>query len=116
MAEQNINIGNLTSGAAAIGSGNATNTGPTHIRVFTQQKIEAVRAELAKLEAALHASEVDPVEKQRLLSHVQDAKDAPSPSKIRNVIELIGNLGTLAEAGHALAPYAAALGAFIGIS
>jgi hypothetical protein len=116
VAEQNINIGNLNSGAATIGSGNATNTGPTYIQVLTQQKIEAVRAELAKLEAALHASELDPVEKQRVLFHVQEAKDAPSQGKISNVIELIGHLGTLAEAGHALAPYAVTLGALIGIS
>jgi hypothetical protein len=51
-----------------------------------------------------------------VLSHVQEAKDAPSQGKISNVIELIGHLGTLAEAGRALAPYAVTLGALIGIS
>ena len=87
-----------------------------HIQVLSQQKIEALRAELAKLEAALHASELDPVEKQRVLSRVQEAKDAPSHGTVSNVVELIGHLGTLAEAGRALAPYAVALGALMGIS
>ena len=115
VAEQKINIGNLNAGAAAVGSGNAVNTGPIRIEV-TSERGEEVRAELARLEAALYSCELDPAEKKRALAHVQEAKSDPSPGKVGKVIELIQHIGTLAEVGRELGPYALALGSLLGIS
>lgn len=53
--------------------------------------------------------------KWKALAYVADAKNDPSPSKIGKVVEFIGYLGMLAEAGMALAPYATALGAAVGL-
>jgi hypothetical protein len=114
VAEQNINISSINAGAVAIGGGSASSTGTIHIQVLTQQKIEEVRAELARLEAAVHTADLEPAEKERALTHIQEAKADPSRGKIDRVIELIGRLGQLAEAGRQLAPYALALGAVIG--
>ena len=47
---------------------------------------------------------------------MKEAKEDPSPEKVRKVVEFISHLGSLAEAGTALAPYATALGAGLGLA
>ncbi len=116
VVEKQYNIGNINSGAVALDGSTAVNLGTTNVQSLSQQQIETAQAELAKLEAALHEATGLPEGKRReALSLVADAKADPSPSKIGKVIEVIGHLGTLAEAGTALAPYAATLGSLIGI-
>jgi hypothetical protein len=116
VADQHINISNINAGVVAVGSGSASNEGTVNVQAWTQQKIEAIRGELAKLEAALHASELVPEEKERALAHVREAKIDPSPGKVEKVISLIAHLGTLAEAGQKLAPYATSLLTALGLS
>jgi hypothetical protein len=116
MGNKTINIGNLSAGAVAFDKSTAVNHGETKIQVLSQQQVQIIQSELAKLEGALHADTALPEgEKRKALSYITEAKDDPSPSKVRKVIEFIGHLGTLAEAGMALAPYAAALGSVIGL-
>lgn len=116
VVENQINIGSVNAGAVGIDGSTAINTGTTNVQALSKQQIEAVQSDLAKLEAALHASTALPEDKKReALSYVSDAKADPSPFKVGKVIEFIGHLGTLAEAGTALAPYAAALGSALGM-
>lgn len=116
MGDKTTNIGNVNAGAVAFDNSIATNHGETKIQVLSQQQVQVVQSELAKLEAALHEDTALPEEeKRKALAYVADAKNDPSPSKIGKVVEFIGHLGTLAEAGLALAPYATALGAAVGL-
>ena len=116
MGDKNYTIGNVNAGAVAFDGSSATNSGETKIQVLSQQQVQVIQSELAKLVAALHADTGLPEDKKReALSYVTDAKTDPSPSNVRKVIEFIGHLGTLAEAGTALAPYATALGSAIGL-
>jgi hypothetical protein len=116
MVEKQYNIGSVQGGAVNVGDGTATNYGATSVQVLTSQQVEIAQGELAKLEAALHGSSLGPAEKGQALEYVKSAKDDPSPGKIGKVVEFIGHLGSIAEAGTALAPYATALGAVIGLS
>ncbi|RXF73541.1 hypothetical protein [Hansschlegelia zhihuaiae] len=116
MGDKTTNIGNVNAGAVAFDGSTATNQGETKIQVLSQMQVQQIQSELAKLEAALHAATALPEDKKReALSYVTAAKADPSPSNVGKVIEFIGHLGTLAEAGTALAPYAAALGNAIGL-
>lgn len=115
MVKNQINIGSVQGGAIAVGDGTATNYGTTNVQVLTSQQVETAQAELAKLEGALHDTEMDHEQKSKALAHVKAAKEDPSPGKISKVVEFIGSLGNLAEAGSALAPYVAALGGIIGL-
>lgn len=115
MVKNQWNIGTVTGGAVAVGESEATNYGTTNVQVLSQQQVQTIQSELAKLEAALHESEGLPEDKKKdALTHVAAAKEDPSPSKVGKVIDFIGHLGTLAEAGTALAPYATALGTALG--
>ena len=115
VVKQQYNIGSVTAGAVGFDGSTAINTGTTYVQTLSQQKIEAVQSELAKLEAALHGETALPEgKKQEALAVVSAAKADPSPSKIGKVVEFIGHLGTLAEAGTALAPYAVALATALG--
>lgn len=116
VVKKQYNIGSINAGAVALDGSTAVNLGTTNVQALSQQQIDMAQAELAKLEAVLHDATGLPEDKRReALSHVADAKADPSPSKISKVIEVIGHLGTLAEAGTALAPYAVTLGSLIGI-
>jgi hypothetical protein len=116
MGNKTTNIGNVNAGAVAFDNSTATNHGETKIQVLSQQQVQVIQSELAKLESALHAHTALPEEeKRKALSYVTEAKDDPSASKVKKVIEFIGHLGTLTEAGTALAPYAVALGKAIGL-
>ncbi len=111
MGNKTTNIGNVNAGAVAFDNSTANNHGKIKIQVLSQQQVQVIQSELAKLEAALHAEPALPEkEKLQALSYVTEAKEDPSPSNVSKVIEFIGHLGKLAEAGSALAPYAAALG------
>lgn len=116
LVEKQYNIGNVQGGAVNVGDGIATNSGATYIQVLSSQQIEAAQAELARLEAALHASTLAPEQKSKALEQVQAAQADPSPSKIGSVIQYLGYLGTLVEAGSALQPYAEKLLSIIGAS
>ena len=116
MGDKNYTIGNVNAGAVAFDGSTATNSGETKIQVLSQQQVQVIQSELAKLEAALHADTALPEdEKRKALTYVTEAKDDPSLTKVGKVVEFIDHLGTLAQAGMALAPYAAALGSAVGI-
>lgn len=115
MVEKQYNIGNVNAGAVGFDNSTATNHGAVNVQVLSQQKVELIQSELAKLEAALYDAPGLPEEKKReALTYVSEAKSDPSPSKVGKVVEFIGQLGTLAEAGTALAPYAMALSEALG--
>ncbi|TGD99755.1 hypothetical protein [Methylobacterium nonmethylotrophicum] len=116
MVKNQFNIGSVQGGAVAVGDGAATNYGTTNVQVLSPQKIEQVQGELARLEAAVHGSELNAEQKSTALEHVNAAKADPTPVKIGKVIEYAGHLGTVVEAGKTLAPYAMALGSLIGLS
>lgn len=109
VVEKQYNIGSVQGGAVNVGDGTATNSGATYIQVLSSQQVEAAQAELARLEAALHASTLAPEHKSKALAQVQAAKADPSPSKIGSVIEYLGYLGTVVEVGNTLQPYAEGL-------
>ena len=116
VGNKTFNFGSISAGAVAFDGSKATNSGTTIIQVLSRQQVEAALSELEKLEAALSADSALPEdEKRKALTYLTEAKNDPSPSKIGKVVECIGFLGTLAEAGMALAPYATALGAIIGL-
>lgn len=115
MVEKQYNFGSITAGAMAFDNSEAVNHGTTNVQSLTQQQVQTVVSELAALEAAVHESSLTGEQKQQALTYVSEAKEDPSPSKIGKVIEYIGYLGALAEAGTALAPYAAALTAALGM-
>jgi hypothetical protein len=116
MVEKQYNIGNVSAGAVAFDGSKAVNNATTNVQALTEQQVHTIRLELAKLEAALHDATALPQEQKReALSYVSEAKENPSQSKVGRVIEFIGKLGTIAEAGTALAPYAAALRTALGI-
>lgn len=116
MVGNQYNIGSVNAGAVAFDGSTAVNNGATNVQVLSPQQVETIQSELAKLEAALHDVTGLPEEKTReALAHISKAKEDPSPSKVGKVIDFVGHLGTLAEAGTALAPYAVALGAALGM-
>lgn len=114
LVEKQYNIGSVQGAAVNVGEGTATNYGSTSIQVLSDQQVETLQAQLAKLEAELHDSALEPEQKRRALEHVREAKNDPSPGKIGKIVEYIGHLGKVAEAGKALAPYVASLGAALG--
>lgn len=109
------NIGNVQGALVNVGDGAVTNYGDATLLVLSPQQIAAVQVELAKLEAAVRDSDIDDDKKKQALTHVAEAKRDPSPPKVEKIIEFIGHLGTLGEAGLALAPYARALGSALGL-
>lgn len=115
MVDKQYNIGSVNAGAVAFDGSTAVNNGKTNVQVLTQQQVQAVQSELAKLEAALHGSVLPEEKKREALTYVSEAKEDPSPSKVGKVIEFVRHLGSLAEAGTALAPYAAAVGTALGL-
>ncbi len=109
MVDKQYNIGNVNAGAVGFDGSTAVNRAVTNIQVLSQQQVQTIQSELAKLEAAVHDTAGLPEEKKReALSYISEAKEDPSPSKVGKVVEFIGHLGSLAEAGIALAPYAVA--------
>ncbi len=115
MVGNQYNIGSVNAGAVGFEGSTAVNNGTNNVQVLSPQQIQTVQSELSKLEAALHGIAGLPQEGIRdALAHISKAKEDPSPSKIGKVIEIVGQLGTMAEVGSALAPYAAALGTALG--
>ncbi len=116
VVEKQYNIGNINSGAVAIDGSTAVNHGHDQRPGVVAAAGRSGAGRACEVEAALHAATGLPDDKRReALSHVEDAKANPSPSKIGKVVETIGHLGRLAEAGKALAPYASALGTLVGL-
>lgn len=116
IVDKQYNIGNVNAGAVGFDGSTALNHGSTSIQVLSQQQVETIQSELAKLEATLHNTPgLSERDKQRALRCVSEAKEEPSFSRVSRVIEVIGHLGTLAEVGTALAPYAQALTSALGL-
>jgi hypothetical protein len=106
--------GGVQGGAVSL-TGHATNTGPTTIQHYTGETRQAILTELSNAERALHESELDEGIKKGALDKVSAAKEDPSPNKVQRAVDAIKGAGAIAEAGMALAPYAAAIASAAGL-
>ncbi len=109
MAKGPIIIQNLQAGAVALGGGQATNYGAIHNQALSADQKAKLQSDLFSIQELVPSLQIDARQKEVLLDAVTAAKDDPNPKSIKRVIEVMSDVGKVAEVGSALAPYLATL-------